>query len=97
MYDKAIFIRKTNRCQRIVKKYIDNIEEIDLQYLKRYKVISNTLEDMKKTIEEGTVSKNLPYLPTNPMIIRNDPEDLFDCMLDLNKYYCENYKNSKLY
>lgn len=61
-------------------------------YHDRYRKIIANLEDLKNTTKKGTLKTNFVYLGVTKMVDHNDPDQLEDLILKINKYYCDNYR-----
>jgi len=61
-------------------------------YFSRYKRMIANLEDLKIGIQKGILSENFIYLGVTQMLNDNDPKQLENVILAINKFYCENFR-----
>lgn len=61
-------------------------------YIDRYKKIIVNLEELKTVTQKGTLATSFIYLGVTQMLDHNDPKQLEDAILAINKFYCDNYR-----
>jgi hypothetical protein len=62
-------------------------------YSDRYNKIIANLEDLKDATKRGTLVSSFVYLGVIKMIDHNDPDQLENAILNINQFYCNNYRN----
>jgi len=82
---------------RLIDLAISTVQSFMIQpqyqmYIDRYKKIIGNLEDLKTATQKGTLAKNFIYLGVTQMLDHNDPKQLEDAILQINKFYCDNYR-----
>ena len=90
MYRGNEFINLLDLGISIISRFIE--QEKYKIYKERYKKIIKNLEDLKSATQEGTLFQNFIYLEVVKMIDQNDPEEIEDVLLRINKFYCDNYR-----
>jgi len=58
----------------------------------RYNQILDNLNDLHNAFDNNTLYSAFIYLEITQMIDQNDPEELREAILDINKFYCSNYR-----
>lgn len=84
------FIRLIDLGIKIVREFIKQAQY--QMYHDRYNKIIANLEDLKDASQNGTLVSNFVYLGVTKMIDHNDPDQLEDVILKINKFYSDNYR-----
>ena len=61
-------------------------------YTDRYKKILTNLEDLKNATKKGMLSTSFIYLEVTKILDHNDPKQLEDVILAINRFYCSNFR-----
>lgn len=60
-------------------------------FIDRYNLIIKELEDLKKAVINEKIITNFMYLNIIKMLDHNDPKELEDIVIKINKFYADNY------
>ncbi len=88
---------RQNEFIRLINLGISTIEGLIEQpqyqmYIDRYKRMIANLEDLKAAVRKDTLATNFIYLGVTQMLDHNDPKQLEVAILEMNKFYCDNYR-----
>ncbi len=74
-----------------ITQHFANQSQLEM-YTDRYKKIIKNLIELKNAVEGGALATSFIYLGITQMLDHNDPKQLEDIILEINKFYCDNYR-----
>jgi hypothetical protein len=85
---KSQFLNLLSHCELVIKKYKNTVLYSDYAlYTSRYDRMIEEIRQIKKAVQEGTLSTAFRSLEITNMVDRNDPDDILRHVLALNDYY----------
>lgn len=60
-------------------------------FINRYNLMIKELEDLKNAVINGKIVTSFIYLNIVKMVDHNDPKELEDIIIKINKFYADNY------
>ncbi|PED06128.1 hypothetical protein [Bacillus pseudomycoides] len=83
------FINLVLNCEHIIKQNIpSNPDDAN-----RYQLMLEELKSLRMTIKLNQLNTKMYYLSITQMLERDDPEEVLQVVLKLNKFYCTYYQN----
>jgi hypothetical protein len=87
---QAEFIRLIDIGITIVQSIMSQVQY--QMYIDRHKKIIENLENLKDATQKDKLSTSFIYLGVAQMLDHNDPKQLESAILEINKFYCDNYR-----
>jgi hypothetical protein len=60
-------------------------------FINRYNLLIKELEELKNAVLNGKIATSFIYLSIVKMVDHNDPKELEDIIIKINKFYADNY------
>lgn len=60
-------------------------------FISRYNIMIKELEDLKNVVINEKIATNFIYLNIMKILDYNDPKELEDIIVNINKFYVDNY------
>ncbi|MFA2567815.1 MULTISPECIES: hypothetical protein [Bacillus cereus group] len=83
------FINLTLNCEYIIKQNIPSNPD-DTH---RYHLMLKELTGLRMTTKLNQLNTKMHYLSITQMLEKNDPEEVLQAVVTLNKFYCTYYQN----
>lgn len=96
IYQKFAFTKLLTTCRRLISKYRD--KEKYPQYAMfdtRFNRMMDELFQLKDAYLSGKLATDFKALEITNMLDRNDPEEIIEAVLELNKFYLQQLKGQK--
>lgn len=84
------FLKLIEHTNYLVNEFIKNSER-EL-YRDRYNQILDNLNDLNNAVINNSLYSGFIYLEITQMIDQNDPDELREAVLEINRFYCSNYR-----
>jgi hypothetical protein len=92
---KSQFLNLLSHCELVIKKYKNTVLYPDYAlYTSRYERMIEEIHQIKKAVQEDTLSTAFRNLEITNMLDRNDPDDILRHVMALNDYYLKNIRCS---
>ena len=90
------FLEMLAKCRMIIRKYVSTCKfPQSTLYKSRYKRMLREIGKLEEAVRNGILARDFQALEISKMLERNDPEDILESVLELNRYYCDNYRGIK--
>ncbi|MEI5906271.1 hypothetical protein WAK64_04270 [Bacillus spongiae] len=82
------FLKLLTKCKETLQKYMPDHPD----QKRRYELMIKSIKGLSYTAKQGKVYTKLRFVQVTYMINRNDPEELIDAVVNLDKFYADNYR-----
>jgi hypothetical protein len=93
LVDRDFFLKLLSKCERVISHYKNNPIYPEYQiYISRYERMLEEINQIRSTYLSAKLYQGFSALEITNMLDRNDPNEIKNAILLLNKYYMEKIK-----